>query len=144
MLRKLIYFWKESWLLMVSSVVFGLILAATESAWGPRIEENQVRLFNKQAGQLLPEATTFEAVAETISISTEQGTPQQADVRKALNGSTPFWSAVKRRDSAIKSKSKTVSISRNTTARRSASSPLLKPAIPSRLTMKSSPSPEPP
>jgi electron transport complex protein RnfG len=89
MLRKLIYFWKESWLLMVSSVIFGLILAATESAWGPRIAENQVRLFNKQAGQLLPEATAFEAVTEEILIQPEQGTPQQADIRKALKENTP-------------------------------------------------------
>lgn len=80
---RIVFFLKESWLLMVSSVVFGLLLAVTQSALGPRIAANDINRFNQQAASLLPEATQFERVAEEIAVQLGTGTPQKVNVIKA-------------------------------------------------------------
>jgi hypothetical protein len=72
MSTKIKFFFEQSWLLMVSSVVFGLLLAATDAAWKPRIEQNISDRFSTLARGLLTEATRFEPVAAeplTIEIS---------------------------------------------------------------------------
>ncbi|MCE5185900.1 MAG: FMN-binding protein [Planctomycetaceae bacterium] len=86
MSNKFVFFLKESWLLMVASVAFGVILAITQSVWGPKIAENQVKLFNQQANTLLPEAKIFEPLKEEIMIPAAKGAPQKAEVIKALDG----------------------------------------------------------
>lgn len=92
MLSRLMFFVKESWLLMASSIFFGILLALTQSAWGPRISENQIKLFNKQAGELLPEAADFEPVAQEILIAGPDGAPVKAEVWKGLrDGQTGGW-----------------------------------------------------
>jgi electron transport complex protein RnfG len=96
MSTKIKFFFEQSWLLMVSSVVFGLLLAATDAAWKPRIEQNISDRFSTLARGLLTEATRFEPVAAeplTIEIS---GKVSPVDVRRGLNsaGQVVGWAFV--------------------------------------------------
>jgi electron transport complex protein RnfG len=84
MSAKLKYFFEESWLLMVSSVIFGLLLAVTNAAWKGRIEENTANRFNTLAGGLLAEAVRFEPLAEPVIIDVN-GKPATVNVKKGLN-----------------------------------------------------------
>ena len=88
-----LFFLKESWLLMVAAIVFGCLLACLNAAWGPKILENQQQKFNTQAGIMLADAETFENVAEDIMIDIGKGAPQEVDVKKALdaNGNLVGW-----------------------------------------------------
>ena len=61
-------FIKESWLLIVASFFFGLLLAVTNQAWGPRIEANQKTKLNGAMRKLLPDANEFEPVIEGLQI----------------------------------------------------------------------------
>lgn len=72
MSNKLVLFWRESWLLMISSAVFGGLLAMTSAAWSPRIEQNQKNKFAIRAcGQagLLKTAVRVEAMPEKIPVT---------------------------------------------------------------------------
>lgn len=96
MLTKIKFFFQESWLLMVSSVVFGLLLAATDVAWKPRIERNVSDRFSVLAKGLLAGAERFESVAAdplTIEIG---GKDVPVDVKRGLDGSgqTVGWAFV--------------------------------------------------
>lgn len=86
-MSKILYFLKESWLLMVSSVVFGGLLALTNAAWKPRIEQNEINKFSDLARLLVPQAEQFEVLAEPIQITLPKGNPVRADVRKGLSAS---------------------------------------------------------
>jgi len=95
MSTKIKYFFEQSWLLMVSSVVFGLLLAVTDAAWKPRIEQNVVNRFTSLAGGLLTEAERFEPIAQTISIDIK-GKAVPVEVKRGLNaaGQTVGWAFV--------------------------------------------------
>ncbi|NLW84166.1 MAG: FMN-binding protein [Phycisphaerae bacterium] len=96
MSNKIKFFFQESWLLMVSSVVFGLLLAITDAAWKPRIEQNTIDRFNRLAGGLLTEAERFESVAaEPLAIEIG-GKEIPVDVKRGLDGSgqTAGWAFV--------------------------------------------------
>ena len=56
---KLKHFIEQSWLLIVASFVFGLLLAATNYALAPTIAQNKIDKLNRKAGVLLPAAKEF-------------------------------------------------------------------------------------
>ena len=95
MLAKLKYFFEESWLLMVSAIVFGLLLAVTDAAWKGRIEENTANRFNTLAGGLITEAVRFEPLADPITIDIK-GKPTLVNVKKGINteNKTVGWAFV--------------------------------------------------
>jgi len=95
-MSKLRYFFQESWLLMVSSVVFGGLLAATNSAWEPRIRQNEIDKFNALAGAMLPQAIRFEAIAEKVSVDLGKGKTAQVEVKRGLTeqAQTAGWAFV--------------------------------------------------
>lgn len=95
MSTKIRHFFEESWLLMVSSVVFGLLLAVTDAAWRPRIEQNVVNRFTSLAGGLLTEAERFEPVGQPINIDIK-GKAVPVEVKRGLNaaGQTVGWAFV--------------------------------------------------
>ena len=96
MLTKIKYYIEQSWLLMVGSVVFGLLLAATDTAWKPRIEQNSIDRFNTLAGGLLTTATKFESVTAQPLLIEKEGKPAAVDVKRGLNaaGQTVGWAFV--------------------------------------------------
>jgi electron transport complex protein RnfG len=84
MSAKIKYFFEQSWLLMAGAVVLGLLLAATDAAWKPRIEQNVTNRFNALAGGLLTEAERFESLPEPMTI-TLKGKDARVDVKKGLH-----------------------------------------------------------
>lgn len=92
---KIRLFFRESWLLVVASFIFGLLLAVTDAAWSPRIAQNELNKFNKLAAALFDkEGATFEPI-EGISLDSGKGQPTPVDIRKAmLNGQCIGWAFV--------------------------------------------------
>jgi electron transport complex protein RnfG len=85
MSSKLKLFFQESWLLMVSSIVFGALLGLTNAAWAPKIAQNEIDKFNTLAKSVLTAAETFKPLAEPLTLSTGKGKTFVADVREGLD-----------------------------------------------------------
>jgi electron transport complex protein RnfG len=82
--HKIKFFFQQSWLLIVSSFFFGLLIAAANAAWQGRILQNEEDKFNNLARQMLPDANSFETVAEDIEVDTGKGKKKFTSVKKAL------------------------------------------------------------
>jgi len=65
---KVKHFLEQSWLLIVSSFLFGLLIAVTNAALSPRIEQNRINKLNARAKALLPDAECFLPVEAEIVI----------------------------------------------------------------------------
>jgi len=83
---KVKFFIEQSWLLIVSAIGFGLLLALTSTALGPRIEQNRIDKLNHLAGGLLPQAEHFVPLEPAVEIRSPQGKPQQVEAYKAVQG----------------------------------------------------------
>jgi len=81
---KLKYFIQQSWLLIVSSFCFGLLIAATNAALSPRIEQNKIDKLNRLAGALLPKAEHFVPLDTKIEIASLRGKKEKVQVYKAV------------------------------------------------------------
>jgi hypothetical protein len=57
-------FIEKSWLLIVASLLFGVLLAGTNAKLAPIIKQNQIDKFNSLAGSMVEGATTFESISE--------------------------------------------------------------------------------
>jgi electron transport complex protein RnfG len=86
MLRKLKYFFQQSWLLLVSSFFFGLLIAVTNAALSDRIEQNRVAKLNELTRVLLPEAQRFQPVEAQIEVQSPDGSKEKATIFEALSG----------------------------------------------------------
>jgi len=90
-------FIEKSWLLIVASLGFGLLLAGTNEWLDPKIKEQQIKKFNSLAGALVEGATAFESVDENgIEIKSAKGKPITVDVKKGVNeaGEIVGWAFV--------------------------------------------------
>jgi electron transport complex protein RnfG len=87
MLNSIKLFLRESWLLMVSAAIFGGLLAVTDAAWNPKIDQNEINKFNNLAKEVLPAGQNFEPLKEEIVIDLGKGKTMKADVRKGLDAS---------------------------------------------------------
>jgi len=92
----ILFFVQESWLLLVSAVMFGCLLACLNAAWQPRIKQNEVDKFNKLAGGLITEAKAFQAAGEPIPVDIGKGKIYNVDVKKGIdvNGNLLGWAFV--------------------------------------------------
>ena len=68
MFEKLRHFVQQSWLLIVASFCFGLLIATVNSALSPRIELNEKAKLNTLMKGLIIEADSFEPVTEKGNI----------------------------------------------------------------------------
>ena len=84
-MSKLRLFAQESWLLLVSSFVFGLLIAVTNAALSGRIELNKSAKLNELTRTLLPDAETFKPVEAQIEVTLPGGTKETAQVFEALS-----------------------------------------------------------
>ena len=85
MLKWIKHFIEQSWLLMVSAFVFGLLIAVTYAALEPRIERNKTDRLNSLMGALIGEAENFEpALDEAVSIDLGKGKTAKSNIYKAL------------------------------------------------------------
>jgi len=81
---KIKYFIQQSWLLIVAAFFFGLLIAVTNAAWSPRIEQNKIDKLNHLLGGLLPQAERFELEAE-LEVKSARGKKVKSNVYKAIS-----------------------------------------------------------
>jgi electron transport complex protein RnfG len=81
---KIKHFIQQSWLLIISSFCFGLLIAITNAAWAPRIEQNKIDKLNRLMGGLLPKATEFELETE-FEIESAKGKKAKSTVYRAVS-----------------------------------------------------------
>jgi len=86
---KLKHFIEQSWLLIVASFAFGLLLAATNYALEPMIIQNKIDKLNSKAAVLLPAAKHFVPLelddANAIEIMSARGKPVVIDAYKGIS-----------------------------------------------------------
>ncbi len=89
---KLRFFLGQSWLLIVGSIFFGGMLAATDAAWKDKIERNKQAKFNRKAGELLGEDATYEVIEKNVPINTGKGKAASVELVKGMkNGACVGW-----------------------------------------------------
>ena len=81
---KIKHFIQQSWLLIVASFFFGLLIAVTNAALSPRIVQNKINKRNRLVGVLLPEAKNF-ALDTEIKIESIQGKKEKVEVYRAMS-----------------------------------------------------------
>ena len=81
-------FIEKSWLLIVASLLFGVLLAGTNAMLAPTIKQNQIDKFNTLAGSMVKGATTFESISEEgMTITSAKGKEITVDVKKGVDES---------------------------------------------------------
>lgn len=88
------FFITESWLLIVASFFFGLLIAVTNAGLSPRIIQNKINKRNKLVTGLLPDAKNFVSVDSEIIIESIDGKESNVEVFKATGetGECVGWS----------------------------------------------------
>ncbi len=79
------HFIQQSWLLIVASFFFGLLIAVTNAALSPKIEQNKINKRNRLVGALLPEAEKFILLDEDIEIESLRGKKEKIEVYQAMS-----------------------------------------------------------
>jgi len=79
------YFVEQSWLLIVSAFLFGLLLAATNYALAPTIRQNRIDKLNSLAKGLLPDAEHFIEVPEPVQIRSPHGKVVEVTIYRAID-----------------------------------------------------------
>ena len=84
-MSKVKHFFKQSWLLIIASFCFGLLIAITNAAWSPRIEQNKKEKLDGLRRGLIADANNFELAAKDVKIVGKKGKVTKTDVYKALD-----------------------------------------------------------
>lgn len=81
------HFIEQSWLLMVSAFVFGLLLAVTNAMLGPKILQNEIDALNNKMQMLISDANSFEvAVKDAVIVNTPTNIYKALDKDKKIVG----------------------------------------------------------
>ena len=91
------YFIQQSWLLIIASFFFGLLIAVANASWEEKIEYNlKVYKFNKSAFAIFPEADNFEVTVDGVEVKSDTGKKLTTSVRKAVaaDGTCIGWAFV--------------------------------------------------
>jgi len=83
--NKIKNFMQQSWLLIVASFCFGLLIAVTSAALSPRIRQNEINKRNRMVTVLLPEAKDFILQNQQIEIQSLQGKKEKVEIYKAMS-----------------------------------------------------------
>ncbi|HAL44663.1 MAG: hypothetical protein A2Y12_07915 [Planctomycetes bacterium GWF2_42_9] len=78
-------FIEKSWLLIVSSFVFGLLLAMTNSAWSGKIEQNKAGKLSGLMSMLVTNADKFEAAVPNVRVEVNKGKFAATDIYTAMS-----------------------------------------------------------
>lgn len=85
-------FFRESWLLVVCSLLFGLLLAVTNVAWQPRIARNEAERTIAQLRSIFPSGENFEQLPETVNLlSGEVKTHESTLYKISAQGKVIGW-----------------------------------------------------
>jgi len=76
---------QQSWLLIVASFFFGLLIAVTNAALSPRIRQNEINKRNRMVTVLLPEAKDFILMDEQVEIQSLQGKKEKVEIYKVMS-----------------------------------------------------------
>ncbi|MFH1372022.1 MAG: FMN-binding protein [Planctomycetota bacterium] len=83
-MSKIKLFIQESWLLIVSSFLFGLLLAVANAAWSPRIELNKIQKLDSLMSGLLRNAASFELTRQ-LQATSPKGKSLSVNLYKAID-----------------------------------------------------------
>ena len=84
-MSKIKHFIQQSWLLIISSFCFGLLIAVANAAWAPRIEQNEKDKLNSLMRALVSDANDFEIAIEAVEIPGKKGKVAKTDIYKAVD-----------------------------------------------------------
>ena len=85
-MSKIKYFFKQSWLMMITTFSLGLTLALAQTTLGPKIEKQTQLRMDHFMQELISEANRFEIIAEEIEIQSLEGKVLNTTVYQALAG----------------------------------------------------------
>ncbi len=86
-MSKIKHFFEESWLLIISSFCFGLLIAVTNAAWSPRIEQSEKDKLNNLMTGLITEARNFQITIEDVEVPGKKGKITKTDIYQGLDDS---------------------------------------------------------
>jgi electron transport complex protein RnfG len=83
-MSKIKYFIQESWLLLVTSFLFGLLIAVADAAWSAKIEQNKAEKLRGLMASLISDANSFDIAIEGAEIPSDKRSVK-TDIYKALD-----------------------------------------------------------
>lgn len=86
-MSKIKHFFEQSWLLIVASFIFGLLIAVTNAGLEPRIKQNEKDKRDNLMKGLISDANSFEVAIERAEIAGDRGKVFRTDIYKALDES---------------------------------------------------------
>jgi len=79
-------FIEKSWLLIVASLLFGVLLAGANTWLDPMIKANEIKKFNEKASAMITDANSFDSISEDkMELTSVKGKPIEIDVKKAID-----------------------------------------------------------
>jgi electron transport complex protein RnfG len=84
-MSKIKYFIQQSWLLLVTSFLFGLLIAVADAAWSARIEQNKAEKLRGLMAGLISDAGSFEIAIQGAILPGDKGQMIKTDIYKALD-----------------------------------------------------------
>jgi electron transport complex protein RnfG len=84
-MSKIKYFIQQSWLLLVTSFLFGLLLAVADAAWSAKIEQNKTEKLRGLMASLISDANSFELAIQEANLPGDKGRMIKTDIYKALD-----------------------------------------------------------
>lgn len=82
---KIKYFFQQSWLLIVASFAFGLLIAVTNASLDSRIKQNEKVKLNDLMRSLIVDANDFQIAIEQAEIPGDKGRIEKTNVYKSLD-----------------------------------------------------------
>ncbi len=84
-MSKIKHFIQQSWLLIVASFCFGLLIAVTSAALSPRIEQNEKDKLYNLMRQLISDANDFDKAIEQVEVPGKKGRILRTDIYRAID-----------------------------------------------------------
>ncbi len=84
-MSKIKYFVQQSWLLIVASFCFGLLIAIANAHWSDEIEQNKIDKLNHLTAALLPKARHFIEIDTEIEVESAKGKKVKIKVYRAVS-----------------------------------------------------------
>ena len=84
-MSKIKFFIEQSWLLIISSFIFGLLLAVTNAALQDDIIKNEQKKINEKIAELITDADGFEPVMQNVEIQLSKTKTVKTDIYKAMD-----------------------------------------------------------
>jgi len=85
MFNKIKHFIRESWLLLFTSFLFGLLVALADAAWSTKAEQNKANKLRDLMANLISDANSFELAIEGAQMPGDKGQTVKTDIYKAVD-----------------------------------------------------------